>query len=137
MIYLDTHVIAWLYAKGPTAVPAAARQLIEETDDIRISPMVRLEMQYLFEIARVAAPASTVLDELTVKIGLRICDAPFLQVIQETERQPWTRDPFDRLIVAQASLHGAVLITKDDTISDNYAHTIWDKPQAPEISSDA
>jgi PIN domain nuclease of toxin-antitoxin system len=99
--------------------------------------MVRLEMQYLFEIARVAAPASTVLDELTVKIGLRICDAPFLQVVQEAERQPWTRDPFDRLIVAQASLHGAVLITKDDTIAENYAHTIWDKPQSPEISSDA
>ena len=57
LIYLDTHVVAWLYAEGGSAVPAGSAQLIEETSDIRISPMVRMELQYLYEIECVTRPA--------------------------------------------------------------------------------
>ena len=127
MIYLDTHVLVWLYSKGSHAVPTVAAQLIEETDDIRISPMVRLELQYLFEMNRVTVPAAEVLDELIVQIGLQICEIPFLKIIKKAEQQNWTRDPFDRLIVAQAAIKDAVLISKDASIHDHYEFAVWDK----------
>lgn len=127
MIYLDTHVVAWLYGKGSGAVPAASAQLIEETDDIRISPMVRLELQYLFELDRVSTPVTTVIDEMAIKIGLRVCDTSFVNVINKAEQQRWTRDPFDRIIVAQAAVHQAVLITKDTIIHDNYPNSVWNQ----------
>jgi PIN domain nuclease of toxin-antitoxin system len=41
------------------------------------------------------------------------------------ERVQWTRDPFDRLIVAQALLHDAPLITKDEHIRRHYAGALW------------
>ena len=37
----------------------------------------------------------------------------------------WTRDPFDRLLVATAELHEAPLITKDRTILENFAGAVW------------
>jgi PIN domain nuclease of toxin-antitoxin system len=37
----------------------------------------------------------------------------------------WTRDPFDRLITAQAALGESTLLTKDDTIRTNYANAVW------------
>jgi PIN domain nuclease of toxin-antitoxin system len=40
-------------------------------------------------------------------------------------KQSWTRDPFDRLIVGQASANGAVLVTKDAGIRQNYKQSIW------------
>ncbi|HSW30163.1 MAG TPA: PIN domain-containing protein [Longimicrobiales bacterium] len=125
MIYLDTHVVAWLYASGPSALSQASADLIGAADDVRVSPMVRLELQYLFELGRVAEPAATVMDALSGAIGLTVCAAPFTSVTHEAEGLAWTRDPFDRLIVAQASLHKAPLVTKDATIHANYAHAVW------------
>ena len=49
-IYLDTHVVAWLYAQGPLSIPNSIATMIEACDDLRISPMVRLELQYLYKV---------------------------------------------------------------------------------------
>lgn len=125
MIYLDTHVVAWLHALGADALSPAAADAIETSRDIRISPMVRLELQYLFELRRVTRPAVEVVDALQAALGLRVCDAPFAAVVREAEGEAWTRDPFDRLIVAQASLHGAELVSKDETLRAHYGATIW------------
>jgi PIN domain nuclease of toxin-antitoxin system len=126
LIYLDTHVVAWLYAQGREAVPKQIAHLLEESDDIRVSPMVRLELQYLFEVGRVGQPSLPVLDALASALGLTVCHAAFPAIVREAESQIWTRDPFDRLIVAQALLFDAPLVTKDTTIHANYGQAIWD-----------
>jgi PIN domain nuclease of toxin-antitoxin system len=126
VIYLDTHVVAWLYAQGRDAVTQVVADLMESSEDIRISPMVRLELRYLYEIGRVGQPPLPVLDALESALGLRVCKAAFPAVVREAEGQTWTRDPFDRLIVAQAALFDAWLVTKDATIHANYGKAIWD-----------
>ena len=125
MIYLDTHVLVWLYATGKQQFPDQVIEILEANDDIRISPVVRLELQYLFEIERINEPALQVVDTLEAAIGLHICSASFAAVIREAEGHNWTRDPFDRMIVAQASLFDAPLITKDSIIHQNYANAVW------------
>jgi PIN domain nuclease of toxin-antitoxin system len=40
-------------------------------------------------------------------------------------RETWGRDPFDRLIVAQAKVNEVVLVTKDETIRSNYGLAVW------------
>jgi PIN domain nuclease of toxin-antitoxin system len=124
--YLDTHVVAWLYGLGASSLTPRAARLLEETSDIRISPMVRLELQYLYEIGRVGQPPLAVLDALQSNLGLVVCDAGFPAVVRAAESQSWTRDPFDRLIVAQASLFDAPLVSKDSTIQANYPNAVWD-----------
>ncbi len=125
LIYLDTHVVAWLYGTGAGALSQPAAALIEASEDVRISPMVRLELQYLFEIGRVSEPAVTVVDALAGTAGLTVCDAAFGGVVHEAEKVTWTRDPFDRMIVAHAALHGAPLVTKDQTLHTNYSNAVW------------
>lgn len=125
LIHLDTHVAVWLAERGADALSARAREEIDAATEIRCSPMVRLEMQYLFELGRLTRPAGEVFDALSASLGLRVCDTPFFAVAREAEAQSWTRDPFDRLIVAQASVEGAVLLTKDATIHAAYARAVW------------
>ena len=125
MIYLDTHVVAWLHGIGAARIPAAARDAIEGADDIRISPMVRLELKYLFEMGRLSEPPLIVLDAIQAPLGLTICDASFIEVARLAESQNWTRDPFDRLIVAHAALHEAELITKDEYLHAHYPRCVW------------
>jgi len=87
--------------------------------------MVRLELRYLYEIGRLSEPPAPALDELRARLGLVECRAPFPAVVLEAEKQDWTRDSFDRLIVAQAAMHRAYLVTKDETIHAHYPYARW------------
>jgi PIN domain nuclease of toxin-antitoxin system len=124
LIYLDTHVAAWLFAGRTDLLPQAVRTLLDE-HDLLISPAVKLELQYLYEIGRTAEPARVVIDTLRSELGLRVCDLPFGAVIEVAVDQAWTRDPFDRLIVSQAMLRGTTLVTKDKPIRDHFPKATW------------
>jgi PIN domain nuclease of toxin-antitoxin system len=124
MIYLDTHMVAWLYAGELELIPENIQKDIS-IEEIFISPVVMLELQYLFEIGRVSEEGSKVVHDLVNRIGLKVDDLPFEMVIRHAVEQKWTRDPFDRIIVAQASVHSTTLVTKDTTIHRNYQHALW------------
>lgn len=124
MIYLDTHLVVWLYAGLSERFSERARQLINQ-DDLYISPVVRLELQHLYEIQRVTDDAHTIVVDLINRIGLLVCDKPFDNVVTSAMKFSWTRDPFDRLIVAHAALNDNILLSKDQHILTNYAHSRW------------
>lgn len=124
MIYLDTHIVAWMYAGKIEFIPGKIqRELARE--ELLISPMVLLELQYLFETGRVSARGEKVFQDISKRVGLKICELPFDQVIKQAVELNWTRDPFDRLIVAQARVHSSKLVTKDSEILRNYNHALW------------
>ena len=125
LIYLDTHVVTWLRAGRTDLLPELARRLLEE-NELLISPFVVLELQYLFEIQRASEPAEVVLAALTRDVGLEVCELPFFEVARMALGQSWTRDPFDRIIVSQAALRNAPLLTRDQVIRDHYSQPVWD-----------
>ena len=122
--YLDTHVAAWLFAGDVTRLSAAARVAIEE-DDLLVSPAVVLELQYLYETKRVADNAALVVEDLRHRLSLRVCDLPFPDVARRALAFSWTRDPFDRLIIAQAAIRDAKLVTKDRVLRRRYRASVW------------
>ena len=124
MIYLDTHIVVWLYSGLKQKLSSKARTLINQ-HDLYISPIVRLELQYLYEIQRLTVLPDVIIDDLEFRLNLIICDRPFNQVITQSLSQDWTRDPFDRVIVSQAGLQSSLLLTKDKTIRDNYQQAQW------------
>lgn len=125
IIYLDTHVIIWLYTGGITLLTEKARNEIK-VNQLLISPVVRLELKYLYEIGKISKPPEIILNELNKEIGLKETNCSFIDVVQEAIKFDWTRDPFDRLITAQASLNNARLLTKDRSILENYKLSFWE-----------
>ena len=124
MIYLDTHIIVWLYA-GLLEKFSQSIQTILNENEILISPIVRLELEYLYEIERVREPAHVLVADLADRIGLRVCEKDFNAIVSQAIKLTWTRDPFDRLIVANAALNNNILISKDQNILDHYPHARW------------
>ena len=124
MIYLDTHVVVWLYAGLTDKLSETAKSLINE-NDILISPICRLELQYLHEIGRISAGPEVIIPALSKQIGLRVCDKEFDVITALACTLKWTRDPFDRIIAANAGLQENVLLTKDQTILGNYDSAVW------------
>ena len=62
MIFLDTHVVVWLFAEADR-IPSPVRQRIDE-NELFVSPIVRLELSLLAEVGRVSFPAEAVLNTL-------------------------------------------------------------------------
>ena len=124
VIFLDTHVVVWLY-EGDLEKFNSAIQEDLEAHDLLISPAVALELQYLKEVGKTTVAAKKIVEELTSSIGLAVSDIPFYRVVGEALGQSWTRDPFDRLITAQACLGQDRLLTKDRTICANYKRAYW------------
>ena len=124
MIYLDTHVAVWLYAGQINQLSGRAKDLINN-NEVLISPIVRLELQYLFEIQRITDSAKQIISDLSDRIGLKICDKNFNTIISNALDYSWTRDPFDRIIVANADINHNILITKDQNILNNYKKAAW------------
>jgi PIN domain nuclease of toxin-antitoxin system len=117
-------VVVWLYSGLIDRLSQTARRLIND-HDVFISPAVRLELQYLFEVQRVTAAPDTIVTDLANRIGLQVCTKPFNRIVSEALANDWTRDPFDRLITAHASLDTDLLLSKDSNILRHYAHARW------------
>jgi PIN domain nuclease of toxin-antitoxin system len=124
-VYLDTQIVMWLAASRMKKLTRDALRAIESSDLI-ISPMVLFELGCLFEINRLVKPPLAMLAQLKTELGLELSDHPFPAVAHAALFETWTRDPFDRLIVAQARSDGfSGLISSDENIQQNYSRTIW------------
>jgi PIN domain nuclease of toxin-antitoxin system len=124
-LYLDTHVLVWLYQDGAARLTPQGIHAIEAAEQLLISPMVELELAYLHEISRINCSALTILDSLRRDIGLETCTQPFAAIIGVALKLDWTRDPFDRIIVAQADHRESPLLTADRNIREHFSAAVW------------
>ena len=123
--YLDTHVLVRLFQGEAKELGGAARRAIEG-QQLLASPATVLELEFLHEIGRMRVDAEEVLAALGLDLGLQVCDLPFRDVVACAQRESWGRDPFDRLIVANARARNAALVTKDERILRHYPLAVWD-----------
>jgi PIN domain nuclease of toxin-antitoxin system len=100
------------------------RDLIESGEPF-VSPIVELELTYLHEVGRVTEPAAAPLEALRKTIGLQIADVSLAAVARVASDLGWTRDPFDRMIAAQAIVADTPLATADRKILDNLPLATW------------
>jgi PIN domain nuclease of toxin-antitoxin system len=124
VVHLDTHIVCWLFEGRTDLLSEPARQALEE-GQLFVSPIVTLELQYLFEIKRITKRPEVVLASLREDIDLDMAPQSFDSIVKEATGLAWTRDPFDRLIVAAAMVAHASLVTKDSSIHKHCPNAIW------------
>jgi PIN domain nuclease of toxin-antitoxin system len=124
VIYLDTHIVVWLYAGLIEKFTNPAKAAID-TGDVVISQIIRLELQYLFEIKRIKVKPPTIIKGLTRSIDLKVSSCSLAPIIEEALKINWTRDVFDRLLVAEAIAMEGRFITADENIRSNFSRSVW------------
>jgi PIN domain nuclease of toxin-antitoxin system len=62
---------------------------------------------------------------LAVDIGLQRGDLSLRALVNAARPLSWTRDPFDRLIVAEVIVAGGSLVSKDQKILAHCAQAVW------------
>jgi PIN domain nuclease of toxin-antitoxin system len=107
MILLDTNALIWLDHGHPRTRPLSK---IGRT--LYISPATLLELQFLLEAGRVRLRSGSI-PLLGDDDRWTLDDPPAASWFETALDLGWTRDPFDRLILAHARLRGWRLATGD------------------------
>jgi PIN domain nuclease of toxin-antitoxin system len=122
--FLDTHAAVFLW-EGRVEVFGSDSRSVLERAELRVSPIVRLELKFLEEIGRLKVKPERILRGLASELGVVSSADVFDHVVVHALGLSWTRDPFDRIIAATAALHRAPLVTRDRCIRANYDRAVW------------
>ncbi|MDX2073069.1 MAG: PIN domain-containing protein [Alphaproteobacteria bacterium] len=123
--YVDTHVVVWLRENKLRKFSKAALRELERAETLLVSPVVKLELAYLQEIGGLTISPEKMLDSKTLNFDFEISNMSFAPICEAAQSIAWTRDLFDRLLVAEATIANAKLITADTKIHAHYKKAVW------------
>ena len=111
---LDTHVVLWALAE-PAKLARPARSALEDAqNEVLVSVVSAWEIAIERALGKLDAP-----DDLEAAIrmqGFEPLLLTFHHAAQAGGLPPHHRDPFDRMLIAQAQAEGLILVTRDSNI---------------------
>ena len=111
ILLLDAHALLWWLADDPTLDAAARSTISDPASDVLVSAATVWEIGIKRALGKLEAPAG-IRDAIDQSgfVGLPVT----LDDAETAARLPsHHRDPFDRMLVAQASRLGAIVVTRD------------------------
>ena len=110
MILLDTNALVWALQGHRRARPLAGAARLY------VSPASMLELQFLIELGRVRLAPHVTLSAAVADERWAIDEPPAGRWFALATDLGWTRDPFDRLLAAHATLRRGRLATGDEAL---------------------
>ena len=122
-LILDTHAALWWLDGDERFGSAATQYLADATNQVLLSAAVVLEVAIKRSLGKLEAPD----DFAPTLLGAGAQPLPItLQHAAAVADLPWHhRDPFDRMLVAQAKIEQAGLVTRDDALASYDITTVW------------
>jgi PIN domain nuclease of toxin-antitoxin system len=124
IVFIDTHIVVWLYDAKVNKFSEEVSRILEDAE-LYVSPLVKVELQILYEKKKFKDTPEQKLRYLHKRMGLEIDRLDIMEISELALDMPWTRDPFDRLITAHADFRDAKLITANKNILENYPKAVF------------
>ena len=112
-LLLDTHVVLWWLA-ADVRLPHELKQRLDDDPDVRVSAVTIWEVGIKQSIGKLEAPHPLV--ERIAQSSFRQLPITFDHAVAAGRLPRLHRDPFDRMLVAQAGAEGLTLVTRDPQI---------------------
>ena len=114
-LLLDTHILIWTLS-SPDLLSEEAKQFIQEAKMLYVSSASLWEMSIKASIGKLEVNLSELKKQLT-SLGINELMISWEHALL-TETLPWHhKDPFDRLLIAQAMSEPLVLLTNDKVLA--------------------
>jgi PIN domain nuclease of toxin-antitoxin system len=117
---LDTHLLLWWLANSPALPPEARALIADPSNSIVVSAVSLWEIWLKKSLGKLDIPEdfeARLEGELMDHLPLRAAHAHGVALIE------WHhRDPFDRMLVAQAQAENLVLLTRDEAVQRYGSH---------------
>jgi PIN domain nuclease of toxin-antitoxin system len=116
-LLLDTHFLIWLVLGSKRL---AEFPWIDRYRPWGVSPVSFLEIQFLAEVGRLFVRNPEFMTAVMEDARFTVDDISLVTVVRHALRLDWTRDPFDRLLVAHSSARRVALCTLDRGIRSQH-----------------
>ncbi len=116
-LLLDTHV--WLWLQDQTDRLGDALVLLEDNDnDLLLSAASSWEISIKWSLGKLGLtdPPDTYVPDRMISSGVMGLPVQHAHGLAVAHLPPHHRDPFDRLLVAQARMEGLTLVTADEAL---------------------
>ena len=126
-LLLDTCTFLWVITDDP-ALSARARDLVTDpAQRVFLSAISAWEIAVKFSLGRLlldGTPAQVIAEERE-RHGIESLDLTEDAALHLTKMPDLHRDPFDRMLICQAAVHGLALVTPDEQIGRYPIVTLW------------
>ena len=126
-LLLDTHAFLW-WVGDDARLSAPARAAIADTgSEVWFSAASAWELAIKAGLGRFEtdAPLPQFLEEQTRRNGFRVLPVHVSHAAAVATLPPLHRDPFDRLLVAQAQMEKMILVSRDRLVSRYDVAILW------------
>ena len=124
-LLLDTHALIWFVSNDPN-LPVSTREKIESADDVFLSIASLWEMAIKLNIGKLPLQGNFEdIEPQLIAAGITILPLTFADTVQFRYLPLHHRDPFDRILVAQAMNHSLVLISRDVAFDAYDLQRLW------------
>jgi len=126
-LLLDTCTLLWLTQGADELSDRAREHLISPSSELVLSSASVWELAVKSALGRLTfdRPFDEWITDVREAYGLLPLPVDDVAAAHLLRLPPLHRDPFDRILVAQALVHGLVILTPDRAIRDYPARTIW------------
>jgi PIN domain nuclease of toxin-antitoxin system len=124
---LDTHVFLWWITDDAQLSPAA-RSIIQDADsELYLSAVSAWEIAIKAQSGRLPLPVPPIefVPQQMHENGFQPMPVEITHALLVHDLPPLHRDPFDRLLVAQAKAEGLPIVTADPLIRQYDVMTLW------------
>lgn len=123
---LDTHTFIWWDAAPSRLSPNVLAVLQNASIPVLLSVVSVWEMLIKIQLGKltVSAPLASLIEQQQVN-GLQILPVMLPHVLAVERLPPAHKDPFDRLLAAQANVEGAVLLSADPIFREYPVQLLW------------
>jgi PIN domain nuclease of toxin-antitoxin system len=117
-VLVDTHVLVWLVTEPERIDSVSLQKLGDSTNEVVVSLVSAWELAIKQATKKVvlSKPANEWFAEYTERCRMVALGIDLASIGRTLELPMHHRDPFDRLLVAQALVHGLVLCTRDERL---------------------
>jgi PIN domain nuclease of toxin-antitoxin system len=122
-LLLDTHAVLWALAGSRQLSRSARAAIADPANDVFVSAVSAWEIVIKKALGRLSAPddlAGAVAEAGFRERAISIVDAARLESLPEHHR-----DPFDRMLIAQALVDGVPIVTRDPQIARYPVKVLW------------
>jgi PIN domain nuclease of toxin-antitoxin system len=123
---LDTHVFVWWDMDASQLSPSVDRILRDGTHTLLLSTTSLWEIQIKLQLGKLqlGAPLPVIIEQ-QIKNGFMLLPIVSQHVLELDKLPLHHRDPFDRMLIAQARFEQAILLTNDHLVRQYQVSVLW------------
>ena len=126
-LLLDTCAFLWFLADSPELSPAARAQVLDPGNEVFLSAVSAWEIARKYAQGKISLPSHPSILIPAVRRDSGIDSLPLTETdaLAAEKLQLFHKDPFDRLLIAQALMGGLAIVTSDRAFDPYPVRVIW------------